>query len=440
MAYQRKYGEEQPYHALGPFKLRIPFIHYKVELADYLQGLVMCAVCLSAIPLLQSCLGMPAEVAIAVVVLNGILYCTHVLLGDPVVPGWVTPAIPLLMSYIMMYNGKAEMVKALIAFELMLGLLAIVLGITKLGKKLVAIIPSSIQSGLIIGAGISAIIKVFDVTPVLDANGVQTGMVGYFWKYPFSIVICIGLAMFLLFSNRFRYLAKNNKFLGFISNLGILPVMILAIFVGPIFCETVLPHFGFGSNVVELSKGVDLHTLGGFITLPDFKQLFTEWTFVGVGFPDISYFIKGIPMVIAAYIILFGDMVQADALLKDAAKKRPDEKIDYNPNRSHLIFGFRNTFMSIFGPDITMCGPLWAAMQVVVTDRYKKGRKSMDSIHGGTGSVRLGTLTGYLLTPIVCFVYPILGIALTSTLLIQGYVSVRVGVQKARTVNDIGIA
>ncbi|WP_253201774.1 hypothetical protein [Clostridium sp. DSM 17811] len=87
-------------------------------------------------------------------------------------------------------------------------------------------------------------------------------------------------------------------------------------------------------------------------------------------------------MVFSAYIILFGEMIQAQAFLEDAAPSRPDELIDYNPNRSHMIFGLRNMIMSITGPDLTMCGPLWAAMQVVVCDRYKHGRKSMDSING----------------------------------------------------------
>jgi hypothetical protein len=96
--------------------------------------------------------------------------------------------------------------------------------------------------------------------------------------------------------------------------------------------------------------------------------------------------------------------------------------------------------MSIIGPDITMCGPLWAAMQVVVCDRYKHGRKAMDSINGGAGSFRFGTLTGYFLMPIVTLVTPILNIALALTMMVQGYVSVRIGILKARTINDLGIA
>jgi len=50
--YKREEGKEQPFTSAGPFKIRIPGIHYKFEIADYIQGLIMCAVCLSAIPML----------------------------------------------------------------------------------------------------------------------------------------------------------------------------------------------------------------------------------------------------------------------------------------------------------------------------------------------------------------------------------------------------
>ncbi len=53
-------------------------------------------------------LGMPFEVAIAVVMLNGILYFLHHLLGDRVVPGWITPAIPLLIIYAETLKGIDE--------------------------------------------------------------------------------------------------------------------------------------------------------------------------------------------------------------------------------------------------------------------------------------------------------------------------------------------
>ena len=150
--------------------------------------------------------------------------------------------------------------------------------------------------------------------------------------------------------------------------------------------------------------------------------------------------LASLPMVISSYVVVFGDVIQSEALISDAQKYRPDEKIDYNPNRSHTIFGARNIIMSLIGPSVSGAGPLWAAMQVVVSERYKHGRKAMDSIGGGAGSFRLGTWTGYFLSPILCTVKPILGVGLASTMLIQGYVSVRIGVLKSRSFNDLGIA
>lgn len=96
--------------------------------------------------------------------------------------------------------------------------------------------------------------------------------------------------------------------------------------------------------------------------------------------------------------------------------------------------------MSLLGPDLSMCGPLWAAMQVVICERYKHGRDAMDSLIGGVASFRLGTFTGYWLSPIVSFVKPVLPIALALTMLIQGYVAVRVGVLRSKTFNDLGVA
>ncbi|MFA0521760.1 hypothetical protein AB4501_32890, partial [Vibrio sp. 10N.222.55.E8] len=111
-----------------------------------------------------------------------------------------------------------------------------------------------------------------------------------------------------------------------------------------------------------------------------------------------------------------------------------------NANRSNIIFGARNVLMGVFGPTITLCGPLAAAMQVVVCERFKIGPKTMSSINSGAISYRYGTTLGYFLLPIVTLVKPVLGIALAATLLIQGFVSFRVGVTKSRTVNDLGIA
>ena len=94
---------------------------------------------------------------------------------------------------------------------------------------------------------------------------------------------------------------------------------------------------------------------------PDFNLLISNYTIFGVGLPSISMFLTAIPTVFATYIILFGDVLQGKAILEEADSLRGDEKIDYNSNRAHIIFGGRNSIMSFIGPDVTMCGPLWAA-------------------------------------------------------------------------------
>lgn len=402
-------GEESPFIPLGPFKLRLPFIHYRFEWPDYFQGLLMCAVDLAAIPLMIELLGMPFDVALAVVLMNGLLYLTHHLLGDPVVPGWITPAIPLIMAYCMTFPEGPERVHSLVAFQMTLGIFAIVLGMSGMASKVVGFIPQSIKSGVILGAGFAAVNSVFVAG-------------GRFDSFPWSISIAVGIAFYLIFSRHFAALKTTNALLGLIGKLGIFPIIILAVVIAPVFGEAPWPDIEWG------------------LISPDFTTLFQEYTVIGLGFPPIAMFISTIPTVLAAYIILFGDVLQSRALIAEADHLRPDERIDYNPNRAHLIFGGRNTFMSIFGPDIVMCGPLWAAMQVVVIERYKDGKAAMNSLFGGSGSFRWGTNTGLLLLPIVSLVEPILGIALSLTLLIQGYVSVRIGILESRSNRDLGIA
>jgi hypothetical protein len=405
----RPHGTETPYLPAGPFKIRLPFYHYRFEWPDYVQGLLMCAVDLGAITLLADYLGMPFEVALAVVILNGLLYLTHHLLGDPVIPGWITPAIPLIVLFVKQFPEGPDRVYALIAFQLTLGILSIILGTTGLASKVVRIVPSAIKSGIILGAGVGAIVSIFEVG-------------GKFELFPYTITICIGLAFYLMFSKHFEGIKKKSKLLILLGNLGILPAILLAVIVAPLVGEANWPDIQWG------------------FSQPDFATLWSEYTVFGLGFPALSFFVKAIPAVLATYLVVFGDVLKAKALLSESDVVRTDEIVDYNANRAHLIFGSRNMLMSMIGPDITMCGPMWAAMQVVVVERFKEGKKAMNSFFGGAGSFRWGTNTGLLLLPIVSFVQPILAVALSLTLLVQGYVSVRIGVMQARSQRDLGIA
>jgi hypothetical protein len=410
--YVRKHGEEQPYIPLGPFHVRFPFIHYRLEVADFAQGLIMCAVCLGIIPILQEYLGMSFEIAITIVILNGFLYCWHAHLGDPVVPGWITPAIPLLLLWLKTFPEGVPRMHALIAFEFELGLFALVLGTTGLAKRFVDLVPDALKAGILLGAGVAAVRLVF-----------ETG--GRFDKYPWTITIAIGFAFFILFSNYFKTLRPKNKAFKFLSDLGLLPALILAIPVSALVGELPWPTIEWG------------------FTVPHFYALFSEWTPFSsrIGFPELNLYIAAAPLVAATYIVLFGELIQAEALVDEAREWRHgDENVHFDANRNNIIVGMRNMGMSLFGPDASMCGPMWAAMQVVECERYKHGRQAMDSLIGGVASFRLGTFFSYFLMPIVSLVRPILPIALSLTMLVQGYVAVRIGILKARTYNDLGVA
>lgn len=411
--FKRQHGQVQPYIPLGPFQLRFPFVHYRFEPADYVQGLMMCAVCLGIIPVLMEYLGMPFEVAITVVILNGFLYLWHAHLGDPVVPGWITPAIPLLLLWLKAFPQGAPRMQALVAFQFELGLAALFFGATGLAKKFVQLVPDALKAGILLGAGVAAVRLVF------EPGG------KYFAMYPWTIAIAIGFAFYLLFSNHFKTLRKKNVVFKQLANLGLLPALVLAVIVAPLVHELPWPNLKWG------------------FTIPQFYTLFHEWTPFSsrIGFPAFSLYLQAAPLVAAVYVVLFGELIQAEALVDEAREFRHgDENIHYNANRNNIICGIRNIIMSMFGPDISMCGPLWAAMQVVTCERYKHGSEAMDSLYGGLGSFRLGTFTGYFLSPIVTLVKPILPIALSLTMLVQGFVAVRVGVLKARTFNDLGIA
>jgi len=97
--FHRKNGEEQPYWPAGPFKIRLPFVHYRWEFAEMAQALIMFVVTLAMIPLLETYLGVPYDVALAYVVICGIGFMLPALLGVPLVPGWITPGIPVVLCF-----------------------------------------------------------------------------------------------------------------------------------------------------------------------------------------------------------------------------------------------------------------------------------------------------------------------------------------------------
>lgn len=411
MSLKRKDGCEQPYIPAGIFKIRLPFIHYRWELSECLQAILMCATCLGAVPILQEVLGVPYEVAWSMVIINGFFYCLHSLLGDPVVPGWITPAIPLVTAFLTLTEQGVGRVQSLIALQLMVSLIFFVMGVTGLAKKVIGFIPNAIKAGILIGAGFSAIMGEFNAA-------------GRFHKYPITIAIGSLIAYFLLFSIIFRKMKSENKLFHMIGNYGMLPAIIIAVILGPLTGELPPPNL----------------VLGSIIKIPDFGAIFNTLSPFAIGFPSIEKFIACIPTAIAVYVIAFGDFVSSEQLLSEADSVRKDEKIDFNANRSNIISAIRNFIQALFCPYVPLCGPLWAAVTAAVGERYKEGRESMDSIFSGVGTFRWMTFICVSLVPVASFVQPILPAALSLTLIVQGYVCCRIGIGMIKTDMERGIA
>ena len=407
----REYGGEQAYWPAGPFKIRLPFIHYAWSFPEMFQALFMCATCLGAIPVLTEVLGVSYEVALSMVIINGFFYTLHVLLGDPVVPGWVTPAIPLITAFLT--NGYVmgpERTQALIAVQMCLGLIFLVFGITCLGGKMVKVVPNSVKAGVLMGGGIAAVLGEFKAT-------------GRVVKYPISITIGIIVAYFCLFSPIWADMRRKNKLIDSIGKFGMLPAILIGVVVGPLAGEFAIPHVQWWP----------------LIKVPDFADIWNQLSPFAIGWPSMKVWAAAIPVAIVTYIIAIGDFVTSEALIREADEVRQDEKIDFNANRSNLVSGIRNVAMSMTCPYTQMCGPLWAAVTAAVSQRYKESPKAMESIYSGFGTFRLSTFVAVALLPISSLLQPSLPLALSLTLIVQGYICTQLAMNMCKTNIERGI-
>lgn len=403
----RKSGEEQPYTPFGPFKIRLPFIHYRLERAEFVQAFIMFLVSVSMIPLLEQHLGLPYTVAMAYVFVCGILFMLPALLGEPVVPGWITPAVPIVVLYLSDYPAGPEAIKALVALQLLVTLIFFILGITGWGSKLVNNLPNSIKGGILIGAGIAALM-----------GEIQTG--GRLAETPISLVTGSVIAIYLLFSMSFKGLYAKSAVARFITNAGIVPALLVAIAIGWAVGEYKTPTIEWGIN------------------LPAFGEMWGYLPFT-IGFPGVELYIAAIPTAIIAYIIAYGDIVVGTAMVERASETRKDEKIDSNTDRIHLITAIRNLLHSLFAPYPGLAGPIWTAVTATVTERYRYGRDAMDSIFGGAGTFWIAGFIALFILPLVTIFQPVLPIALSLTLILTGYICIAIGIEQLKTEVERGV-
>ncbi|SDP49862.1 hypothetical protein [Desulforhopalus singaporensis] len=417
----RQDGQEQPGIKMGLFTLRLPLIHFPIEMPEVIQALFMFVTGLSATAFLQDMFDMPFEVALTIVLFHEITYCLHQLMGDPIISGWITPAIPLTIAYLGRYGIGMERLEALIALQMSVGVLFLILGLSGMAQKITNKVPNSIKAGIIMGAAVAA------VTGKYGFLSAAKGGKG-FALYPYSITAGMIVAFFLLFSVGFKEmrLKVNNKsgsFIGFVAKYGMVPGIIAGMVTGIISKEIPMP-------VID--------NWGFFI--PHFKTVFTSWSVFGVGIPSLDVFLAAMPMAFVAYIIAFGDIIVGESLLKRANKIRTDEYIDVNTNRTNVLCGLRNMLEGLLAPTVTLAGPLWAAMTVAVTERYCQGKKAMSTIFGGTGTFNIMKFACILFLPLVAVFKPVLPLAIALTLMVQAFACFFIAMELAETPEERGVA
>ena len=402
---------ELPYIPFGPFKIRLPFFHYKIEKVEFIQGLVLGVTGLSSVPYLMEYLGLPYEIAWSCVIIDVFLYILHGFLGDPVVPGWITPTLPLTIIYLQGYEMGPERIQAMIALQILVGLVFIFMGITKMADRFVHVIPNSIKGGILLAA------------PITVMAG-QLGEGQSFSKYPISIIAGVGLLLLISFSDKYQELRKNSKFLDLIAKYGNLFPYLLAMVVGLIMKEIATPVVT-GENMIKL---------------PEFSNIISQISIFGVGVPSFRYFVDALPLALVCYVIAFRDFITSETLIKEASEARKDEIIDFNSSRSNLVSGIRNIILGILAPFPPLSGPLWVGMTVSVSMRYKEGKAAMRSLLGGMASFRLATFFSVICVPVVMFFKPLFPVGASITLVFQAFVCARIGMDYCKTDRDKMIA
>lgn len=396
-------GEEQPAIKLGMFRLRLPFIHAPWEFPEMIQAMVVFITGVSAVAYLQDIFNLPFSVALSIICVHELLYVIQNLVGDPIVGGWITPAIPLISTWLLGFSDTTERIQALVMLQLILGLLYLVLGITGLAKTLVNKVPVSVKAGILLGAGFSAVIGKYGFMAA------ENGGVG-FYQNPVSFSAGVLVALFLLYSIGFtkKKNTTKNKFILFLSKCGFVPALLVAYLVGMIAGEISTP-------VNVLADGII------FNPFPGLKQVISSFSLVAVGFPSLSTIGSAAVMAVVCYIISFGDIVTGTEFLEDTKNYRQDEKLEVNPNLTNICCGVRNVLQSLFFPTVTMSGPLWSAMMVTVCERYKTGKQNMYSFFGGAITFNLMKWICCLILPLVALIKPILPLSMSLTLMIQAF-------------------
>lgn len=412
MTILREDGSEQPY-AAGKLKIRLPFVHYRIEYQDFIQGAILSCVPLGITAAMVKVLGIPIEIAVLMVVINNFLYLLHTSFGDPSIAGWITAGIPLYISYLNSFTPGPERIKALIALQLLVGIIFLVLGLTGITKYVIRHFPVSMRAGILLGAGFASLMRVF--------NPAQP----FIGKMPIAFLSAAVISCFILFSARGLLYRQKYGWFAWVASFGIAPGFLFGYLIGLVTGEIPPPAGLFDRFLIALPLG----------------DMITQFSALGIGWPSIGTIAAAISMAVVAYVLAFGDILVLEALIEDSNNARPDEKITFNVSRNHIITSVRNILEGIIMPYLPLCGPQWTGGQALVVNRFKHSTPEQEpSYWGGATSIFWGMSIAMIFHPVVQLILPAKLIGFGLTLFIQGYLCVYIAFSMCETNVQRGIA
>jgi len=363
------------------------------------------------VPLLQSGFGLSFYEAVTISFIHSLLLASAPMIyGDPFSPGWLTPALPLVLVYVMgSYDDPALRFQAMTALSIEFAVLLLLMGATGLGRRFHDWLPSTLKACMIMGASISAFKRIF----IDDISSLQA--------LPITAITALSICMLFTFSVPLKRYIKKYKVLAVIASLGLLPGVLAAMLIGPF--------------VGEVS-----HDIQWGIFVPQFSSLWQKASPFAIGWPSLGMYVDAVPIVVVSYIIFFGDIITGEAIIEGEQVHRPDDVIDTNVTRIHFSCAIRNFLMGLFAPFFPTQGVLWTGVQVIIVQRWSQGRDTMPSLFCGISSYNmLGVPLLLLFLPLVTLLKPILPVALMLTLLLTAFACAYVALSLVKGDEERGV-
>ncbi len=396
------------------FELRLPILRTRIYWKEFLQGMIIAnATGLALVPLLTSSFGLTFEEAVAISFIQSVLInSSWMVFGEPYAPGWITPALPLVISFVISstFPTPVERFQVMVALSIDLVIILAFFGITGWGAFIIRRIPNVLKGSIIFGAAVSAFINVFDVSAPGNRLMAQ----------PITIITAIAFSLIFTFSEPLKKLAESHTWVKRMMSMGLLPG-----FVG-------------GALVGALTGELQFDIQYGWIWLP-FEEAFRKASPLHIGWPEATLYLNALPLAIITYILVFGDLITGEEVLKEGSESRKDENLIVNHTRSHLSLAIRNGLMAIAAPFFPTQGILWTGIHVIIVERWKGGKQNLNSLFDGISSFyATGIPITFFFLPLITTLQPLMPMALTITLVLTGFACAYIGLGKARSNADKG--